>query len=232
MRPLTLLLALCAACEAPRADLPFDSDGDGLMDDEEEALGTDPSKGDSDGDGYDDGEEVAGFTDPADKEDHPYAGGWAIDSCRSEIQSTGSGIGDIAANFELTDQFGETLRLHDFCARAVVLDVSAQWCGSCQAEAPEMESFFQQYKDQGLMVITLLGENNEGGAADADTVAEWVEAYGLNYAVVQDPSFSVSWSDGYLTGSLPGMNLLAPGLEIVKLADWVYEDDIQGVLPQ
>jgi hypothetical protein len=41
-----------------------DSDGDGLTDDEEEALGTDPNKADTDGDGLNDGEEVALGTDP------------------------------------------------------------------------------------------------------------------------------------------------------------------------
>lgn len=43
----------------------LDSDGDGLTDAEEEALGTDPSLADSDGDGVEDGEEVQQGTDPA-----------------------------------------------------------------------------------------------------------------------------------------------------------------------
>jgi hypothetical protein len=42
----------------------IDSDGDGLMDDEEEALGTDPFNPDTDGDGINDGDEVDQGTDP------------------------------------------------------------------------------------------------------------------------------------------------------------------------
>lgn len=127
MRSALLLLALAAGCDPAPVDMPFDSDGDGLMDDEEVALGTDPAKADSDGDGYADGAELDGFTDPADKEDHPYTGGWKIDSCRHDVQATGNSVGDIAEDFELTDQFGDTLRLHDFCAQAVFIESSAYW---------------------------------------------------------------------------------------------------------
>jgi predicted AlkP superfamily pyrophosphatase or phosphodiesterase len=48
-----------------------DSDDDGLCDDEEAELGTDPEDEDSDDDGYWDGWENAAGTDPNDPEDHP-----------------------------------------------------------------------------------------------------------------------------------------------------------------
>jgi gliding motility-associated-like protein len=44
----------------------FDCDGDGLTNEEEEALGTDPSNPDTDGDGVPDGVEVANGTNPLD----------------------------------------------------------------------------------------------------------------------------------------------------------------------
>ena len=51
------------------SDLVGDTDGDGLSDEEEAALGTDPTNPDSDGDGISDGEEVAQGTDPLDPND-------------------------------------------------------------------------------------------------------------------------------------------------------------------
>ena len=45
-----------------------DTDGDGLLDSEEDALGTDPNDADSDDDGINDGDEVAGGTDPLDSD--------------------------------------------------------------------------------------------------------------------------------------------------------------------
>lgn len=46
-----------------------DTDGDGLLDEEETALGTDPTLVDTDGDGVSDGDEVANDTDPTDSTD-------------------------------------------------------------------------------------------------------------------------------------------------------------------
>ena len=127
MKRLVLLSAMAVACDAAPVDIPFDSDGDGMMDDDEVAAGTDPENADSDDDGWEDGEEVASYTDPADPDDHPYTGGWKIDSCRHDVEPTGNAVGDIAYDFELEDQFGDTLHLHDFCGQAVFIESSAFW---------------------------------------------------------------------------------------------------------
>jgi len=104
-----------------------DEDGDGLLRSEEEEYGSDPQNADTDGDGFSDGAEVDGFTDPTDADDHPYQGGWAIGACRHDIVGTGHAPGDIAENFEHPDQFGDTVRVHDFCDKAVMLVGAAFW---------------------------------------------------------------------------------------------------------
>jgi len=55
-------------------DFGYDSDGDGLSDEEEAEIGTDPNNPDTDGDGFSDGEEVRKGTDPLDPNDHPMPG--------------------------------------------------------------------------------------------------------------------------------------------------------------
>ena len=104
-----------------------DSDGDGLSDAEEQKLGSNPSKPDSDGDGWVDGDEVDQYTDPVDADDHPYTGGWDIGACRHDLDATGDGVGQVTDNFELIDQFGDTLKLHDFCHKEVLLVGAAFW---------------------------------------------------------------------------------------------------------
>ncbi len=101
-----------------------DSDGDGLSDSEEEALKTDPMNEDTDGDGYSDGTENNSHTDPLDEEDHPYIGGWPIDSCRNDIEGSDSWAeGNIVSDtVTFTDQYGEQLKLHDFCNHVVLLE--------------------------------------------------------------------------------------------------------------
>jgi hypothetical protein len=56
--PITLVFVEQASSE------PVDTDGDGLSDDEEASLGTDPGNVDTDGDGVQDGGEVSAGTDP------------------------------------------------------------------------------------------------------------------------------------------------------------------------
>ncbi len=104
-----------------------DSDGDGLDDGDERDAGTDALVADSDGDTWSDGDEVADYSDPLDATDHPYTGGWAKGSCRHSITSTGTAVGDIAPDFALTDANGDTVHLHDFCDRVVLLDFTEFW---------------------------------------------------------------------------------------------------------
>jgi hypothetical protein len=107
--------------------LDSDSDDDGLSDGDEAEYGTDPAVADTDGDTYSDGDEVNGNTDPTSADDRPYKGGWPIDACRDDISATGDDVGDIAGSFSLTDQFGDQVKLHDFCNKAVLLVAGAFW---------------------------------------------------------------------------------------------------------
>ena len=81
---------------------------------------------DEDGDGISNGDELAAGSDAFDAEDVPYIGGWTKDAaCRFDVQSTGNGVGQVADDFALVDQFGDTVHLHDFCGRGVLIEFSA-----------------------------------------------------------------------------------------------------------
>jgi hypothetical protein len=120
-----LFLSMFACAAEVKVDL--DEDGDGLLSSEEEVLGTDPTEADSDGDGHTDGDEVAAGFDPLDDDDRPYLGGYEINRCEEDVESTGYEIGQVAEDFELMDQHGEMVRLSDFCGQAVVLESSTFW---------------------------------------------------------------------------------------------------------
>ena len=104
-----------------------DSDGDGISDADEAELGTNPNVEDSDGDGYSDGEELEQGFDPIDPDDHPYLGGYNVSRCDPTPTSTGNAPGEIAEEFALQDQYGEQVRLSDFCGNAVLLIAAAEW---------------------------------------------------------------------------------------------------------
>ena len=127
MRAWLPLATLLTGCATATLEVTLDLDGDGLLSDWEEANGLDPTKADTDGDGIDDDKELKEGTDPTDALDRPYKGGWGKDACRHDYDGTGYDVGDIAMPFELVDQFGDTLKLADFCGRQVLLMSHSFW---------------------------------------------------------------------------------------------------------
>lgn len=217
--------------QPPPPDGP-DADGDLLSDEDELALGTDPDDPDSDDDTYEDGYEVFDHTDPLDPLDHPYAGGWQIGACRDDITATGHEPGQIAEDFELIDQHGEALRLHDFCDREVLLVTAALWCGPCQAEAPRLQEWFAEYDRRGFIVITMLGEDLFGDVPDPEDTIAWAEDHGLTHPVVSDPRWGITVRyTGLGSVLLPTMHQLGPGMEVLHVDTLLDEGDILDALP-
>ena len=224
---LPVLAVLAFGCDEAELEIPgldqvtvgdnatLDSDGDGVSDEEEAALGTDPESDDTDLDGWTDGEELERNTDPVDGSDKPYEGGWPIGDCRDSVQADGSlSQGGIAPNFELIDTYGDTVALHDFCHMAVLVVTGAEWCGPCQAYRTDMAQHYDAYFARGLMVIDFLGENASGGEPTEEDLIRWAD--GHPYAVLGDPGWAVS-NQGYVSGGIPAMSLLGPGAEVLSL---------------
>ncbi len=101
----------------PPIDCAADTDGDGLKDCAEVALGTERLETDSDGDGDQDGKEVACVSDPLDPKQKCYACGWKHDD-PGDLVSTGKNEGNVIADMKLVDQCGESVPLWDFATTA------------------------------------------------------------------------------------------------------------------
>ncbi len=107
------------------------ADGDGDSGGDDGADGADAGDGPSDG--GDDGEppppdDSGGEPPPPDEPPpSPYTGGWDIGTCQGDISPTGTGVGQVVPDFLLIDQYGDAVRLHDFCHKAVYIVAGAFW---------------------------------------------------------------------------------------------------------
>lgn len=112
------------------------SDGvDGIVDGE---TGMEEEAGDGDGDPMG-GDGDPGDGDPTDTGEppacdgtSPYMGGWDIGCCQDEMVPNGWApggvhVGTIMPDWTLTDQFGEAVRMWDFCHDAIWFEYVALW---------------------------------------------------------------------------------------------------------
>jgi|GEM_PF-1550206 len=155
---------------------------------------------DSDGDGQLDSDEVAAGTDPYDYYDRTYTGGYNVASCGSTLPtaSTPSGswngsattyaVGDIAANFQLTDQHGESVDLYSFCDNHVMIVFSAMWCGSCASVANQAQGKQTSYSSLGFQYFEVLIEDRSGSSVDSTELNQWAASYSLTTVPVLDDS--------------------------------------------
>jgi cytochrome c biogenesis protein CcmG/thiol:disulfide interchange protein DsbE len=85
-------------------------------------------------------------------------------------------IGREAPPFSLPLFDGGTLRLTDLRGNVVVLNFWASWCyPACWNEAPRLQAVWEQYRDQGVMLV---GVNYQDREADARA---FIERFGKTF---------------------------------------------------
>jgi cytochrome c biogenesis protein CcmG/thiol:disulfide interchange protein DsbE len=103
-------------------------------------------------------------------------GGFVFTTACAKKESAELPKGDLAYNFALEDLNGKTVHLSDFKGKVVILDFWDTWCPPCKAEIPHFIELYDQYKDNGLVII---------GAAGArygkDAVKKFATEYNMNY---------------------------------------------------
>ena len=89
-------------------------------------------------------------------------------------------IGYAAPDFSVKDSDGNDLSLSSLKGKIVLLDFWASWCAPCRDELPNVEQAFKDYAEQGLVVIGIDLDRNEGAFTGA------VSYFGLTYPQVFD----------------------------------------------
>jgi len=245
---LVVLLSLLVGCPSPSnkagGDADIDADGDGLLASEEAALGTDPALADSDGGGFGDKEEVDAGYSPTWSYSHAFEeGDFLIGACpeHPDVENAGptghgsySGTrwdayqeGDIMANIENTDIYGQEMDLYSFCGDYVVLTQSAEWCGPCQNLASMMADDMAEIRETvpNFTFYEELYQDNAGDEPDASVLRLWRRNFDLNgtddvehdeIPVVSPPDNTaeeMNWINA--SGGIPATLLIAPNGTVI-----------------
>lgn len=99
------------------------------------------------------------------------------------IFASGSGtlaIGDPAWEFETIDVNGNPVALSDFAGQPIIINYWASWCGPCRIEFPHLQEAYEQYQDEG---VVLLAVNQQ---EDAATAIDYFRELGLSFMPVLD----------------------------------------------
>jgi peroxiredoxin len=88
----------------------------------------------------------------------------------------------LAPDFQLLTLEGDELSLRDFRGQVVVLNLWASWCPPCRAEMPAIESLYERYGQEGLVVLGV----NMTAQDRVSAAASFVSEYRLTFPILLD----------------------------------------------
>ena len=106
-----------------------------------------------------------------------------LNSCLPE---TGAQIGNLAPGFQLQDLDGNTVSLGDLRGQPVMVNFWASWCGPCRAEMPHIQAVFEEWQDQGLVILAINIEET------ASLVRQFMQDNNFSFPVLLDTNGDVA----------------------------------------
>lgn len=105
-------------------------------------------------------------------------------------------VGKYAPDFTWTGPDGQAVRLSDLRGKSVLINFWATWCPPCKAEMPEMEAYWKENKDKGVVILAInVGQEDEGA------IRSFMGRYNLTFQGLNDTSGQVASS--YRVGTIP-----------------------------
>jgi cytochrome c biogenesis protein CcmG, thiol:disulfide interchange protein DsbE len=121
----------------------------------------------------------------------------SIDQSVSANEVAAPQAGFPAPDFSLQTATGETYTLSELKGQAVLVNLWATWCPPCRAEMPAIQKIYEEYKDQGLIVLAV----NMTAQDNPLNIVPFVTEYELTFPILLDETGEISAA--YQLRSLP-----------------------------
>lgn len=108
------------------------------------------------------------------------------------VESVGIQPGEAAPDFELETLDGEVVTLSELKGEKVMLNFWASWCPPCREEMPEMQEFYEEYKDEINIIAVNYNEKDE-------KVSEFLDEFGYTFPTPLDRDGAIGNNYGVLT---------------------------------
>jgi peroxiredoxin len=86
----------------------------------------------------------------------------------------------LAPDFTLSDITGKPVKLSQFRGKVVVLNFWSIWCGPCLAEMPSLNKLYLEFKDKGLIVLSIAEDPAE------KPVRSYIQEKGIAFPILMD----------------------------------------------
>jgi len=129
----------------------------------------------------------------------------------TEMQSSDGGlVGQPAPDFTLPTLNGDEISLSNFRGQPVLINFWASWCEPCRIEMPMLINAYQNYSDDGLVILGL----NVTEEDTLEAVNSFVDEFVVPYPILLDQLDHVSHDD-YMMIGLP-MSVFIDRAGVVK----------------
>jgi cytochrome c biogenesis protein CcmG, thiol:disulfide interchange protein DsbE len=118
---------------------------------------------------------------------------WIWASATSEETTTGGRIpapraGFLAPRFTLQSTTGQNISISELTGRPVLINFWASWCPPCRAEMPAMQRVFEDYQDQGFVILAI----NTAYQDNPQEALSFLQEHGITFPVLWDLDGNVS----------------------------------------
>ena len=76
-------------------------------------------------------------------------------SIAEPVQEKAAGIGMELPDFRLVSTQGDTIDSNSLAGKLTVIHIATTWCPYCNAEAPNLEKLYSDYKNKGVQVLII-----------------------------------------------------------------------------